>query len=80
MFDAEAQTPDFQNESRALNAGTLLILLDSAYHIPPVLKSFRLRYPSTIVLLKVGNSEAAIQGLHSYKADTGLLGEQPNTA
>jgi len=80
MFDAEAQALDYLNESRALAAGTLRLVVDSAYHITPVLKAFQARYPAIKISLKVGNSEEVVAALRAYTADIGVLGELAETA
>lgn len=75
MFDLEQQAQDYLNENRALEAGSLRIIVDSAYHVTSVLKAFQRRYPAIKISLKVGNSQAVIDALHSYRADIGVLGE-----
>lgn len=80
MFDAEAQALDYLNETRAFAAGTLKLVVDSAYHITPILKAFQARYPATKISLRVGNSAAVIKALEAYTADIGVLGEQPDAA
>ena len=80
MFDAEAQALDYLNETRALEAGTLRLVVDSAYHITPVLRAFQARYPAIKIALSVGNSAAVTKALQSYTADIGVLGELPETS
>lgn len=75
MFDAEAQALDYLNESRALEVGTLRLVVDSAYHVTPILKAFQARYPAIIISLRVGNSEEVTKALQNYSADIGVLGE-----
>ncbi len=75
MFDAEAQALDYLNETRALAAGRLRLVVDSAYHVTPVLRAFQARYPAIKISLKVGNSAEVTQALHDYTADIGVLGE-----
>lgn len=75
MFDAEQQALDFLNDARALEAGTLRLVVDSAYHITPVLRAFQARYPAIKIALSVGNSQEVIEALHAYTADIGVLGE-----
>ncbi len=75
MFDAEAQALDYLNEIGALEAGTLRLLVDSAFHITPILRAFQARYPRIKISLSVGNSEAVIKALQDYTADIGVLGE-----
>jgi len=80
MFDAEAQALDYLNETRALEVGTLRLLVDSAYHITPVLRAFQARYPAIKIALSVGNSEAVTKALQNYTADIGVLGELPEVS
>ena len=80
MFDAEAQAIDYLNESRALTVGTLRLVVDSAYHITPMLKAFQARYPAIKIALRVGNSEDVIKALQGYTADIGVLGELADAA
>jgi len=74
MFDAEAQALDYLNETRALEAGTLRILVDSAYHVTPILKAFQARYPTIKISMRVGNSEDVIEALQDYTTDIGVVG------
>ena len=80
MFDAEAQVLDYLNETRALEAGTLRLIVDSAYHVTPILRLFQARYPHIKVALRVGNSELVTKALRAYAADIGVLGELAETA
>lgn len=80
MFDAEAQAIDYLNESRALTVGTLRLVVDSAYHVTPMLKAFQARYPAIKIALRVGNSEDVIKALQGYTADIGVLGELADAA
>jgi aminoethylphosphonate catabolism LysR family transcriptional regulator len=77
MFDAEGQARELLQESRALRAGTLRVLADSAHHLMPVLARFRQTYPGVKVTVRTGNSDSVIAGLHAYEADVGVLGEIP---
>lgn len=74
MFDYEQQALDYLNESRALAAGTLRIMVDSAYHVTPLLRSFQARYPKVKISLRVGNSDDVTAALTAYRADIGVLG------
>ncbi len=74
MFDAEAQALDYLSEFRALAAGSLRLVVDSAYHITPILRVFQARYPAIIISLRVGNSEEVFRALQEYSADIGVLG------
>ena len=75
MFDAEALALDYLNESRALEAGTLRLVVDSAFHVTAILRRFQARYPAIKISLKVGNSEDVTKALQAYSADIGVLGE-----
>ena len=79
MFDGEQQALGFLNESKALTAGSLRIIVDSAYHVTPVLRAFQVRYPGVKISLKVGNSQAVTEALYGYHADIGVLGELTDT-
>ena len=77
MFDAKAQAMDYLNETRALAEGTLRLVVDSAYHITPVLRAFQARYPQIKITLSVGNSGDVLAALRGYTAEIGVLGERP---
>ena len=74
MFDAESQALDYLNETSALESGALRLLVDSAYHITPILNAFQARYPKIKISLRVGNSEEVVSALLGYTADIGVLG------
>ncbi len=75
LFDYEHQALDFLTESRALVAGTLRVIVDSAYHVTPILRTFQTRHPNVRISLKVGNSQEVTDALYAYHADVGVLGE-----
>lgn len=77
LFDSERQALELLSESRALSAGTLRIVVDSAHHILQFLASFRERYPGVTVTVRSGNSETVMESLLAYEADVGVLGELP---
>jgi LysR family transcriptional regulator, low CO2-responsive transcriptional regulator len=77
MFDIEHQASELLSESRALGAGTLRIMADSAHHLHPILGPFRDKYPGVFISVKTGNTEEIVSMLLSYKADVGILGEIP---
>lgn len=77
LFDNEQQALELLSESRALRAGTLRIVADSAHHLPHILARFRQTYPGVRISLHAGNTESVISGLYSYEADIGVLGEIP---
>lgn len=77
MFDTEQQALDLLSESRALRAGTLRIVADSAHHLLHILARFRARYPGVRINVRVGNTENVITSLFAYEADIGVLGEIP---
>ncbi len=62
-----------------MTAGSLRIIVDSAYHVTPVLRAFQVRYPGVKISLKVGNSQAVTEALYGYHADIGVLGELTDT-
>jgi len=78
LFDNEQQALDFLTESRAQTAGTLRLIVDSAYHITPVLRAFQEQYSKVRISLQVGNSQEVIEALTNYHADVGVLGELPD--
>lgn len=77
LFEAEDQAQDLLAESRALRAGHLRIMADSAHHLLHVLVHFRAKYPGVRITVQSGNSGAVIRALHRYDADVGVLGEMP---
>ncbi len=78
MFENEQQALELLNESRALSAGTLRIIADSAHHLNAILGRFRQKYPRIKISLKTGNTEDVIKALYAYKADIGVLGDVPD--
>ena len=79
LFDNEQQALELLSESRALRAGTLRIIADSAHHLLPILARFRKKYPRVRILIRAGNTESVMSALHSYEADIGVLGEIPES-
>jgi LysR family transcriptional regulator, low CO2-responsive transcriptional regulator len=77
LFDNEQQALELLSESRALRAGTLRIIADSAHHLLQILARFRDSYPGVQISVRVGNTETVIENLHNYDADIGVLGEVP---
>ncbi len=77
LFDNEKQALELLSEARALRAGTLRIVADSAHHLLQIMAEFRLKYPGVSISLTAGNSETVVESLHSYEADMGVLGEIP---
>lgn len=77
LFDNEKQALELLSEARALRAGTLRIVADSAHHLLQIMAEFRMRYPGVSISLQAGNSDTVIESLHSYEADMGVLGELP---
>ncbi len=77
LFEVEAQAHDFLSESRALRAGRLRIIADSAIHLTEILTAFRARYPNVQISLRSGNSEEVIRALYDYSAELGVLGNIP---
>ncbi|MCV2868169.1 LysR substrate-binding domain-containing protein [Defluviimonas sp. WL0002] len=79
LFDNEQQALELLSESRALRAGTLRIVADSAHHLLHVLTQFRQRYPGVRISMRAGNTDTVLESLHSYEADIGVLGEIPQS-
>lgn len=79
LFDCQQQAHDLLSESRALRAGTLRVVADSAHHLLGVFGTFRARYPGVKITVRAGNTETVIEKLHSYDADVGVLGEVPES-
>jgi aminoethylphosphonate catabolism LysR family transcriptional regulator len=77
LFDCQQQALDLLSESRALRAGTLRVVADSAHHLLGVFGAFRARYPGVKITVRAGNTETVIENLYSYDADVGVLGEIP---
>ena len=79
MFDIEHQAQELLSESRALGAGTLRIMADSAQHLHPILGPFRKKYPGVFISVGTGNTAEIVDKLCSYEADVGVLGEIPKS-
>lgn len=79
MFDCEQQALDLLSESRALRAGKLRIVADSAHHLLHILGRFREKYPGVRVTVDSGNTQTVMDRLHAYDADIGVLGELPTS-
>lgn len=77
LFDSEQQALELLSESRAMRAGQLRIVADSASHVLSILTDFRKRHPGVQIQLRAGNSAHVLQCLRSYDADIGVLGEIP---
>ncbi|MCL5778651.1 LysR substrate-binding domain-containing protein [Limibaculum sp. FT325] len=77
MFDNEQQALELLSESRALRAGTLRIVADSAHHLLHILARFREKYPGVRISIRAGNTQTVIESLFRYDADIGVLGEVP---
>lgn len=77
FFEVETQALELLSESRALSAGTLRIVADSAMHLLHVLRPFRAKYPKVRLSLRAGNSQEVFDALFNYEADVGVLGEVP---
>ena len=80
MFESERQAAEFLSESRALRAGRLRVVADSAHHLLQSLARFRELYPGVRVTVRAGNSETVIAQLERYEADIGVMGEVPGGA
>lgn len=79
LFDCESQALELLSESRALRAGSLRIMADSAHHLLHILARFRERYPGVRITVRSGNTETVLAALHAYEADIGVLGDRPDT-
>ncbi|MCB1464039.1 MAG: LysR family transcriptional regulator [Nitratireductor sp.] len=77
FFEVETQALELLSETRALSAGSLRIIADSAMHLLHVLQPFRARYPKVQLSLRTGNSQEVFDALFNYEADIGVLGEVP---
>ena len=76
MFEIEQQASELLSQTRALNAGTLRIIVDSAFHIMALLNLFREKYPAIKIEMRSGNSRDVIEALDTYEADIGVLATQ----
>ncbi|WP_347310314.1 LysR substrate-binding domain-containing protein [Defluviimonas sp. SAOS-178_SWC] len=79
LFDSEQQALELLSESRALRAGTLRIVADSAHHLLHILARFRERHPGVKITVRAGNTESVLAALHGYEADIGVLGDLPES-
>ncbi|MBC7142880.1 MAG: LysR family transcriptional regulator [Rhodobacteraceae bacterium] len=79
LFDSEQQALDLLSESRALRAGTLRIVADSAHHLLHILARFRDRHPGVKITVRAGNTGSVLAALHGYEADIGVLGDLPES-
>ncbi len=79
LFDNEQQALELLLESRALRAGTLRIVADSAHHLTRILTRFRGSYPGVSISMRTGNTDTVIESLYSYEADIGVIGEIPQS-
>ena len=79
LFDSEQQALELLSESRALRAGTLGIVADSAHHLLHILARFRERHPGVRITVRAGNTESVLAALHGYEADIGVLGDLPES-
>jgi LysR family transcriptional regulator, low CO2-responsive transcriptional regulator len=77
LFEVENQARELLSEARALSAGRLRIIADSALHLLHVLAPFRERYPGVEVEVRTGNSQQVIAALEAYESDLGVLGDAP---
>lgn len=77
LFDTEDRAREMLSESRAMRAGTLRIIADSAQHVLKILARFRQTWPEVAVTIHSGNSETVIGRLLRYESDIGVLGDVP---
>ncbi len=80
MFDNEQQVLELLEGSRAMQSGTLRIIVDAACHLLPIPTLFRERFPNVQMSLRTGNTETVIVSLYSYRVELGILGEIPRRA
>lgn len=74
FFDVEDEITQHLSQSRAVLAGHLRIMADSAVHVIPVLAGFRRRYPQVLVELQAGNSAQVLDALRNYDVEFGVVG------
>lgn len=79
LFDSERQAQELLSESRALRAGRLRLIADAAHHVLHVIAAFRGKYPGVQIAMRAGNTETVLEGLYSYEADIGVLGDIPTS-
>lgn len=77
MFESERDALELLSQSRALRAGRLRIVADSAHHLLHPLARFRARYPGVQITVRAGNTDTVARDLRSYDADIGVMGEAP---
>ncbi|MFT3688402.1 LysR substrate-binding domain-containing protein [Paenirhodobacter sp.] len=75
LFDSAQQAEELLSEARALRAGTLRIVADSAHHVLHILPRFRETYPGVRVSIRSGNTEQVAASLYRYDADIGVTTE-----
>lgn len=73
-FETEGQIASTLSAARAVLAGTLRIVADSAHHVLPALARFRDAHPRVFIQLRAGNSEEVLAALRGYGAEIGILG------
>ncbi|HGG05481.1 MAG TPA: LysR family transcriptional regulator [Aliiroseovarius sp.] len=73
-FEVAEQIREYLSETRAAPAGTLRIIVDSAFHITDILARFRTRFPKVRIHLSTGNSETVLAALRAYDAEIGVVG------
>ncbi len=75
-FATESEMQALLSEARAVPAGKLRLMVDSALHLTGLLAAFRARYPGISLQLRSGNSEAVVAALTAYEAEIGLAGSR----
>ncbi len=78
LFEVEARALEYLSETQTLRTGKLNIVADSAHHILHVLTLFRRAHPGVAVSVRSGNTATVLDGLASYEADIGVIGEVPD--
>ncbi len=74
FFDVEDEITQHLSRSRAVLAGQLRIMADSAAHVVPVLTGFRRRHPQVLIEVQAGNSAQVLDALRNYDVEFGVLG------
>lgn len=75
-FETEAEMAGLLREARAVPAGRLRLIVDSAHHVTGLITAFRARHPRISLHLRTGNTQAVLAALAAYEAEIGLAGTQ----
>jgi len=77
MLDFENRAVDLLGETQSLQSGHLIIAADAPFHILQVIAKFRRIYPGVSVAVNIGNSEMVMNQLFDFRADIGVLANNP---